>query len=868
MRILLRLISLVVPRSERPRWREEWLAEVRHGGWRMLTGALPDAWAMRSVQALPPSRVWLPPLGGRTRRPFHGLNQDVRYALRSLSASPGFVLGVVLSLSVGMAAMTGAFSLVNSVALRPPAGIGQPDELLQLRFTQRTDGLPFEATTEDSYRAAVDRLTAFDGIAAFHQDEMVVAYPGEPANVPGMFVTGNYFGVLRVSPAAGRLIGPSDIVRSDAVDVVVLSHDAWLRHFAGNAGAIGSVVKVNGRARVVIGIAPPEFTGVRHEIDEDERPRVWLPMIRAESTQPRFVGVVARLRRTVSEQDARAEVSVLAASLPRGKQPGTPIDARVSRLGPKDATALELFGFLVSFLAVPAIVLALACVNAANLLASRASRRLRDAAIRLSIGATPWRVIRLLLVESLLLACGGCALGLAVTYWTTRLFGQYLAVVIHVDWRVALFAAALSAATAVAFGLAPAISAASRAGDLVRGAARRPATRSRAILIASQAALSLALMLTGWQFVNTVRLLAQHDGIRDADRLVIASMDVSKLNWPGSEVDGYYDRIIDRIGQLPGVTRASFSCACNPWGAWESRGGGAAYIWLSDHPPERPGSTLAMFAGGDLFGALELPVIAGRNFRSDEQRSPVRSVIVNQPFADKYLKSGAVGQPVRIGATKEFSASKAAVVVGVVQAPATRRTDSLPLVYYPAPLSDMPSRTLYVRFERPATETIGLLHAAIREVHPDAPRPDIATAEQRRWERHKSSQFLAASVSLLGLLALLLAAGGLYGVVAFVVTLRSQEIAVRMALGARPQEVVGMIVRQAMTPAAVGGALGVFGAVTTGLIVRARLYGASPLDPAAFAGATSLLFAVLFAATILPALRAARINPVDTLRTE
>jgi hypothetical protein len=275
-----------------------------------------------------------------------------------------------------------------------------------------------------------------------------------------------------------------------------------------------------------------------------------------------------------------------------------------------------------------------------------------------------------------------------------------------------------------------------------------------------------------------------------------------------------------------------------------------------------------MFADGDLFGALELPVIAGRTFRTDEQRSPVRSVIVNQPFADRYLKSGAVGQPVRIGATKDFSGSQAAVVVGVVQGPATRRTDSLPLVYYPAPLADMPSRTLYVRFERPATEMIGLLRSAIREVHPDAPRPDVATAEQRRWERHKSNQFLAASVSLLGLLALLLSAGGLYGVVAFVVTLRSQEIAVRMALGARPQEVVGMIVRQAMTPAAVGGALGVFGAVTTGLIIRARLYGASPLDPAAFAGAASLLFAVLFAATILPASRAARINPIDTLRTE
>lgn len=879
MRILLGLIALIVPRAERPRWREEWLAEVRHGGWRMLTGALPDAWTMRKVlpaeagshKSMP---SWLPPSGGSSNSPFQAIGQDFRYSLRGLSSSPGFVIGVVLSLSVGMTAMTAAFSLVNAIVFRPPGGIGQPDELLGVRLTQTMNGFPYHAATLDRYRLLMTSTRSFSGLAGQRGTEAVVAFPGEPVTVPAMFVSANYFEVLRVTPVLGRLLGPAH----EHEPVAVISHDAWRHYFGSDASVVGRSLKVNGSVLEVLGVAPAEFTGVRRELDDDDAPRIWLPLTMLQSmarqdaspTPPTEFGVqlIGRLNPGVGRAEAQAETSVLAAAFPRGDKPERPVEAKLTGLGPKDATALELLGFLTAFMAVPAIVLALACVNAANLLASRASRRLREAAIRLSIGATPWRVVRLLLVESMLLALGGCGLGLSFTYWAAQVFGRYTAVVIHIDWRVAVFAGGLSVLTAVSFGLAPALAATARAGDLVRGMSRRPATRARRVLIATQAALSLALMLTGWQFVNTVRSLAHNDGVRDADHLVIGLVDVSRLNWSPSEIEGYYDRILSKINQLEGVSHAAFSCQCNPWGAWQSRGGGSAYIWLGHHATEKPGSTLAMYAGGDLFGAFGLPMVAGRNFNTEDHRSPVRSVIVNQPFAEKYLGGHAVGQSMRLSATKEFGASHSAVVVGVVAAPTARRTDSLPQVYYPTPLETMPARALYVRFTAPATDMIGPLHTIVREAHPDAPRPQIATAEQQRWERHKSNQFLAAAVSLLGLLALLLVAGGLYGVVAFVVSLRSQEIAVRMALGAQPVEVVRMIVRQAMAPAVVGAAVGVLGAIVTGLIVRARLYGSTALDPVAFAGAVSVLFVVLLAATITPALRAARINPVDKLRTE
>jgi predicted permease len=885
-RLLLWFVSRLVPASARPRWREEWLAELQHGGWRMLAGALPDAWAMRRLarRDLPPkgggysqSHLWLPASAGRPHRPFHAIGQDVRYTLRGLAATPGFVAGLVLSLSLGMIGMTGAFSIVNSVALRPLPGIVNQEQLFELRLVQPMNGLPYAANTLERYASLRKRHKSFVDMAAHHSSEMIVAFPGEPLATQGMFVSHNYFSVLGVSPSVGHLIGPSHGTISEQSFVAVLSYEAWLRHFGGDPSTVGSLLKVNGQLLQIIGVAPPEFTGLRRELDDDDGPRVWVPMslqplLVAPATDGRpvatFVGIVARLRPDVSRREAEAELSVLAANLPRGHRPESSIDGRLVGLGPKDASPVDWLEFFGGFMAVPAIVLALACLNAANLLASRASRRLRDTATRLSVGATRWRVVRLLLVESMILALGATLLGLAFTVWAMSSLEQYFAVAIHIDWRVAAFAGGLSAATALAFGLIPALSAASRANDLMRGMSRRSGIRGRAVLIASQAALSLALMLTGWQFVNTVRARAENDGIRNAEHLVTASWDVSALKWPASEINEYYDRVIARVTRLPGVTSASYSCQCSPWGAWSSRGGGSAYVWLGRHSPEKPGSTLAMYSGGNLFAPLELPIVAGRRFQADEHRGPVRAIVVNQPFAEKYLSGQPLGQSLRIGATNSFAESQPVVVVGVVQAPAGGRTDASPLVYYPAPLETMPARTLYVRFSRPATDQLAVLHAAIREVHPDAPRPDIATAEQRRWDRNKSNQFIAVTVSLLGLLSLLLAAGGLYGVIAFVVTLRSQEIAVRMALGAQPREVVRMIMGQALKPAAVGAAIGVFGAVATGLIVRARLYGATVLDPTVFGGAVTVLFVVLAVATMVPAARAARINPIDALRNE
>jgi predicted permease len=653
-----------------------------------------------------------------------------------------------------------------------------------------------------------------------------------------------------------------------------------VRYFNADPGVTGRPLKVNGRALEIVGVAQPEFTGVRVEIEEDSAPLVGIPVSMGSlaardaggrpaplASVPTFtLQIIGRLGPASTRADAQTEAAVLAPRLDPPGEHATPTRITVTPLGGDRGTAAEL----VAFMAVPAIVLLLACVNAANLLTSRASVRARDAALRLTLGATRWRLVRQLLIESVLLAFVAAAGGVVLTVAIVAVFEHYLPVLVHIDWRVLAFAAVIAVVTAVGFGLGPAMAAANRAGDLVSRLARRPRSRLRSTLIGLQAALSLALIATGWQFANAVRASAGADGLREPERLVFVSINVGKLGWPDADVSAYYERVAARVAQLPGITHVAQSCACNPWGTWAPHhAGGGLRVWREETAPDKAGSHLAMYAGGDLFGALELEMASGRPFRDEDRSGPVRAVVVNQPFADRYLGPAPIGRTLRIGGPRDtFATSRLVEVVGIVRPPTVRRTDSLPMIYYPAPLAGIPARTLALRFESRADSRLALVHSAVRELNADAPRPDIITAEQARWQRNSSRQFLAVSVSMLGVLALVLAAAGLYGVVSFVVTLRRQEIAVRMALGAEPSRVVGMIVRQALTPAAVGIVAGAGAAVAMGLIVRSRLYGSSLADPIAFGGAVTLLLAVLLAASVAPARRAARVDPMQALRAD
>lgn len=826
-------LSHLAPAHARDRWREEWLGELEHaaGSFRgrfratrlilMALGAIRDVVALRRAARL---RITSP-------RPsvFNGLTSDFRDAGRSIAGTPGFTLGVVGSLALGMAAVTAGFSVVNTALLKSPEGVRRPGEVVEVKVQRLISGIFQMASTYDQFGAFRGAIPSMTDVAAVRSVSMIVGLPGEADSVPAALVSGNYFDVLGVQPALGRLIVESDDERPGGHPVAVIGYETWLRHYGADPDVVGRSVKVNGQPLEVIGVAGVGFTGTRVELERDSAAYVWVPFAMGElvardaggtPVHPArltnfHVQLFGRLKAGATPGAAQAEAAVVAARL---DPPGTPERARrrvmVAGLGERPGSLVEVLGFM----AVPAMVLALACLNAANLLTSRASRRVRDMALRLSLGATAWRIIRQQLVESLLLA----------------------------------------------------VAAAARAGELVQRVSRRRRSFGRSLLIGAQAALSLALLATGWQFANAVRVAAQQDGLTAADRLIVGSVNVDRLPWSSADVDAYYERVRERAAQLPGVRDVSFTCGCDVWGVWApmGEGGGGVRLWLPQHAPDKPDASIAMYAGGDIFEALELPLLAGRKFTEGEHAEPVASVMVNQPFADR-LVGQALGRQLRIGgAGDDFSTSRLAVVVGVVGAPPVKRTDSVPMLFYPAPLQNLPKRNIFVRVDRPADDVVALVRSAIREVHPDVPRPLIYTAEQARGTRNEFRQILAGAVSLLGVLALVLAAAGLYGVVAFIVVLRHHEIAVRMALGAEPGTLVRMLVRQAIRPAAVGALVGAAGAAAMGMVVRSQLYGASPVDPAAFAGATALLLAVLVAASAIPARRAAAIDPMAVLKAE
>jgi predicted permease len=882
-------LARVAPAHARGRWREEWLAEMayaassfagrRMGSARLVVmalGALRDVVAIRRASRLRTS--------GPRPGALHGLGNDLREAWRSISHAPGFALGVIGSLSLGLAAVTAGFSVVNTALLKPPDGIARPGDMVEVRVRRMITGSVFQtASTYDTLPAFRGWIPSLLDVAAYRSADMVIGLPGEADSVPAALVSGNYFALLGVRPALGRLIDESDDERPGAHAVAVIAYETWLRHYAADADVIGRTVKVNGRPLEIIGVAARGFTGTRLEIEKESAAYVWVPFAMGElvardgeatpihpARLTNFhVELFGRLRPGATPAAAQAEAAVIAARL---DPPGTEDRARrrvtVAGLGERPRSLAQILGFM----AVPLMVLALACLNAANLLTSRACRRLRDMALRLSLGATAWRITRQLLVESLLLAVAAALAGFGITWLAVRLIENSVPIVLHVDWRVLLLAIATAGVTAVGFGLVPAVAAAARAGDLVQRIARRRRSAGRSLLIGAQAALSLSLLATGWQFSSAVRGAAERDGLTAADRLIVGSLDVARLPWSPIEIDSYYASIRERVARLPGVSDVSLTCACDVWGTWGSStggGGGFARTWPQGQPADEPAGVLAMYAGGNIFDAMELPLVAGRTFREHEYGSPLRTVVVNQPFAEQYLPGNPVGQQVRIGAARDtFAASSIATVVGVVGTPPVRRADSNAMVFHPVPIETLSKRILFVTVDRDADDLVALVRSAVRGVHPDVPRPLIYTAEQARWARREREQLLARAVSLLGGLALVLAAAGLYGVVAFTVTLRRQEIGVRLALGAAPARIVRMIVRQALTPAAAGAVVGGLGAIAMGMLVRSQLYRATLVDPLAFAGATTLLMAVLVAASLLPARRAASIDPMTTLREE
>ena len=800
--------------------------------------------------------------------------RDFRQAFRALASAPGYAAGVILSLTLGIVANTVAFSFINAAVFRPFPGVRDQHELVSLDFARSEGRGTNIASTWSEFESLSASLPALSGLAAHHRTDLVVTIDQESAALRGAMVSRNYFDVLGVRPAAGRFFQPE----SATDPVVVISHDFWRRRFDGRADAIGRLLLVNGASATIIGVAAPQFRSViKGAFDID----VWLPpelshlVLRDAKRQPvtaaaagfRVYTYVGRRRADASLAALQGQVAAAArhidAARPADRR-GTVIGVRRVWLNDPAKNAVAIVGFMT----VPLLVIVIACVNAGNLLLARASRQMRDWQVRLALGASGWRIVRQVLAESLVLAGAAAGAGLLLTAGVLQLVASSLPIPIPIDGRVQVFTIAVAIVASVAFGLGPALRVARRGMDGAFGLRATPAparSRVRAVLIALQAAVSLGLLTTGAQFVATARAGFGQEVLDGADRLLIASFDVDPLNLPRETADAFYARVLEKTSALDGVVAAGLSTA-SVLGTFNSDASIRFWVPNEDRPEGRRG--LAGIVSGRFLQATRAPLVAGRYFASADERALPRSAIVSASFARRHLKSAGVGTTLRVA----DGASRTAVpidveVVGIVGPEFGTRRD-VELIYLPAPLAHSPERSLYVQFDDSGRFTIASLQQVVRDVDYRVPIRRAETLRNRQGDSDAERRLLAGGTAALGLFALALAAGGLYGVVSYLVALRRREIGIRLALGATANSVVGLILRQGLVPAAIGAAIGAGVAAAIGLIVRSRLHGVSPVDPMAFAGATAVLALALCAACIVPARAAARVDPATTLRTE
>ena len=876
MRVLLWLISSIVPQSDRVRWREEWRAELQHANRRMILGALPDAWTMRRLA----SASRLTAADRRRRHPFHALDQDVRFALRGFDKGKGFSLALVGSLAIGIGATTAAFALVNATFLRPIAEIRAEEELVRATIGWGARGA-YTSTTWDDYEVLRDGISAIADLSISHPARFAVTPQagGEPRRLDGQVVSASYFDVLGVRPAFGRFFAPEEDAAPWAHPAVVISHRYWERQLGGDQAVLGRALNVNGTDLPIIGVAPRGFE-IRNA------PQLWITFalsdltfrgidgqpIHARHAAPFHSDFVGRLKAGATIDHARAQAAGLASPLARMRDRGIrQLVVRVDSLRIDEPAVIGLQAL--ALMIIPSIVLAIACVNAANLLVARATTQSADWLTRLALGASRWRLIRQVLVESVLLALAGSLLGLLIASWTTTFFERTMSREVVIDARVMLFALLAAIATAFTFGLGPALSVsrtaiarAPEAGRFLRGPF---GSRTRSALVVVQATLCLGLLATSALFTRAIQEMWD-DGLPEPSQFLTTSFDLDQLRYTPQQAEAFYADLLRRVQELPAVTAATVTNRSVP----EVLGGSVSSGGVEVSLPGEAGRVQAVVsthATADFFEAMGLDFVEGRTFVPDEHRRPPRVVVVNQKFVERAFGENPLGRVVTLTTGSETGerTSVDAMVVGVIANPPGRAVFAeLPNVFFPAPLGPRPALDLAVRFQGDASGVAAAIRTVVSAMEPRLPLDQILTGEELRRLRNIWQYRVTQIVSLLGILSLGLAAAGLYGVVSYMVTLRQKEIGIRMALGAASASVLRLVLRQSIVPVMLGCALGALGAGIIAKVTRAQLYGVSPLDPLAFGGATLLLLVVMIVASLAPARRASRVNPVDVLRAE
>ena len=812
------------------------------------------------------------------------LFQDVGYALRVLRRSPLFTVTAVLSLAIGMAGTAVVFGLADAYLFREPPGVEDADRLVEVGRIDAGDdggfysGDGFDTFSYPNYLDYRERQTVFAGLAAYHVGGIAKFGLGTSENaarVPGAYVSANYFTVLGVPIVLGRGFLPEEEQLGNPSAVTVISHRLWQTQFGGARGVIGQTIHLNGRPFTIIGVTAPEFGG--YSIDQQS---IWVPITAyPDGDDLRRVGLrgrqwlmgIGRLKDGVTIDQARAEMARIARDLQREyPDANSRHGLEVAAAGVVPVVVRSIANRFVGLLfALVGLILVIACFNVAGILLARGVARVPELSLRLALGAARYRIMRLLVIEGVILAAAGAAAGLVGAWGAVRVLGRLIpllplldvSVDPSIDWRVVVFSVVLAMIVGVSCGLVPA-RAATRidlAPTLTRdGSGGLERLHARSAFVVAQVAVSVLLMVCALLFGRSLRHAGEIDPGFAVGGVEVVGLDLRLGGYDSARGREFAQALMSRIETLPGVEAAASARVVPLTG---EREGGRA--WLpDDYGDERAIDASQNFVTPGYFRTLRLPLIAGRNFTASDRIGAPAVAIVNETLARRaWPGETAVGKRLVLGVSR-----RPIEIVGVVRDAKYRTIGEPPTPFFYVPAAQRYETVMWILIRPTGPSAVPQVRAVIHEMDPNLPIVQAAgLAEMTAFTLfpQRVVAWLAAIVSTIGVL---LAALGVYGVAAYHVNQRTREIGVRLALGALRGQLLALILLQAGRLAAIGTALGLATAALLTRLFEGMLYGVRPLDPMSFGGGAVVLGALALIASLVPAIRAASINPVDALR--
>ena len=808
--------------------------------------------------------------------------QDLRYGFRMLLKHPGFTMVAVVALALGIGANTAIFSVVNAVLLRP-LPFAEPSRLVNLWESHIQRGINQGAVSYPNFADWRDQSQVFEGMASYHQNDFILTGVDEPARLEGAVVNADLFPLLGATPILGRTFQTEEDKPGDAGRVVILSNRLWKNRFSSNPDIVGKAMVLNGKDYTVVGVMPEGF-----QFPVQNQPiELWATVaVDSGGEEPmtsqrgaHYMAVLARLKPNVTRAQAQSEMDVIAARLEQ-QYPDSNSHRGINVIPALETLVGDIRPALLILLGAVGCVLLIACANVANLLLARASSRHKEMAIRAALGASRARVVRQLLTESVLLSLAGGALGLLFALWGTSLLvtlsGDDIprSAQIGLDANVLGFTLLVSLATGVVFGLFPALH--SSKTDLTESLKEggRGSTdgarhnRMRSGLVVAEVAIAVVLLVGAGLLIQSLRRLQQVKPGFDPHNVLSLSLGLPEVKYPTQQQIDFYRQLLSRLEALPGVRSAS---AVLPLPLSNDR------MRISFETEGRP------MARGDLpaseyratglnyFRTMGIPLLAGRDFSERDDKKSTAVIIVNEAFAQKFFPGeDAIGKHIKPGISTDETKPVWREIIGVVGNVKHLRLGAAPDPEYYVPHAQLPfdSMTIVVKTDGDPRGLISAVQSEVRTLDRDLPVYSVKTLEEYVAGAVAQPRFNTLLLASFAALALILTAVGLYGVMSYSVTQRSHEIGIRMALGARQQDVLKMVVRQGMTLTAVGLSVGLVGAYFLTRLMATLLFGVSATDPITFATIAVLLSGVALGACLVPARRATKVDPMIALRYE